>query len=381
MTLLYNKAELVKEWTYTPQGYAEATIRVARPGILPYLRRSKIRKELRRPETLANPEFLKSIKTSVLTNDHPVVNGKPSLIDASNTKSFAVGTITGEVRIENGFPTADVLIFDQKTIDDIKSGKTMVSMGSFGKSIDKGGTYNNESFDSEQVDIVCNHIALVSQGRAGPSVRLLSLDSALQVEDNYTVREENIVEIEINGKTFDLEESIVESLKTERNKTKEKISFLSDKVRLLERDKHDHETSLDSAQKEILKFKENETKASQRALSLAKLIIEAQQYLGKEDISSFDSLNEREIKIEVLKKFNSDHDYSQKSDEAIDARYEMLLEMSSEEKSHLDQSRVNLGNSAAAPHNNVSSFDSATASALERENNRWKTYRGRLHAD
>ena len=130
---------------------------------------------------------LSAVTTAPVTHFHP-----PQMVDIQNYSDLAKGHVVGEARFEDGHIVATLAINDAKLIRAIELGVCRdVSMG-YRASHDTtpGVTEDGQSYDEARTMIEWNHIAVVPEGRAGKTVRLM-LDSSDIPEDD--------VELTING--------------------------------------------------------------------------------------------------------------------------------------------------------------------------------------
>lgn len=147
-----------------------ANVPIARTGTYKYLREelgldgSGIVDVYREPEEVFSIKTIASFNGKAFTDTHPNVD-----VISDNWSQFAKGEVTN-VRQGTGdmdqYLIADILVRDPITINEIESGtKREVSAG-----------YTCEYVESEgkiyQKNIRGNHVALVQQGRAGPSVKI-----------------------------------------------------------------------------------------------------------------------------------------------------------------------------------------------------------------
>lgn len=125
------------------------------PGSDPYIEIYRDEDEVFRPETLA------SFVGKPVTNNHP-----PENVDPENFKQHIEGIIIRAARgegINDKYIMADLLIMGKDAISAIRDGKREVSAG-----------YNADYEElkpgrGRQTNIIGNHVALVDQGRCGPS--------------------------------------------------------------------------------------------------------------------------------------------------------------------------------------------------------------------
>lgn len=166
----FDKGLIGNEVELTAEGYIKGRCIVTRCGVFLYKNADgTIRKELRDPVDVTEPESLQSIKMI------PVVDGHPTekLVNADNSKKLAVG-YTGEL-VEDEYPyiIANLMITDKDTVEKIKSKeKNQLSLGYTVDLIPEIGNYNGEPYEFRQKNIRYNHLAVVDEARAGPEARI-----------------------------------------------------------------------------------------------------------------------------------------------------------------------------------------------------------------
>ena len=161
---------------YTDEGFLKVPARVARTGIQEYLAReleldgdpNRIVRVYRPPEEVFAPDSLSTYDTSDITNDHP-----KELVTAATYKGIAVGVVRGPGRQDGDFVAADLIVKDQKTINDINDGKCEVSAGYTAIYVYAPGfTADGQPYDYIQREIRINHVAIVDRARAGANARV-----------------------------------------------------------------------------------------------------------------------------------------------------------------------------------------------------------------
>lgn len=148
---------------------------ISKVGVFDYLGSSiseecepnKVYKVFRSGETL-----LQSVPTwdnppKPFINDHEMLGEGFTEIDERPVQ----GVITNPV-FEDGVLYADITVYSEKLKDAIENGKKELSLGYFCKFEKQPGTYEGESYDYIQTNMVGNHIALVEAGRCGSDVKV-----------------------------------------------------------------------------------------------------------------------------------------------------------------------------------------------------------------
>lgn len=157
----------------TPQGGLAIPAYVTRAGIFDYEQEDgSIIREYRPPEEVFAPESLATLPNAPLCNEHPSVP-----VDTRNYARLAVGHVeNGSVKQDENRVAARLIFQDERTIKDIRRGKRELSCG-YNCDVDETSGISAEGrYDRIQRNIRYNHVALVPDGRAGPTVRL-RLDS------------------------------------------------------------------------------------------------------------------------------------------------------------------------------------------------------------
>lgn len=141
---------------------------LARTGVQAYRKPDgSTRLEYRPPDEVFKADSLRSFEAVPFTNDHP-----PEPLDATNTKRYQVGHLVGAPKQDGDRMRASILVTDADTVALMEGGKLEISNGYFCDLEESPGVSpDGQRYDCVQRGIVGNHVALVDQGRAGPSVR------------------------------------------------------------------------------------------------------------------------------------------------------------------------------------------------------------------
>ena len=155
---------------YTAEGYLVDRPIVTSTGIFEYTEANgSIRRELRLPEDVFDPESLKSYrgKPIIITHD-------AGLINKDNVGDEEIGTIMSEGYRSGEDVRAEIIIHDT---DKMKSaGLKELSLGYNLDLEETPGVWNGQRYDAIQRNIRINHLALVQEARAGERARL-NIDS------------------------------------------------------------------------------------------------------------------------------------------------------------------------------------------------------------
>lgn len=132
----------------------------------------------RLPEQVFNPATIASFNGKPFTNDHPYEN-----VMANNVKRHLEGVVLNVRRGDGEFSDflmADIMVYDSRAIDLIRSGKVQISCG-----YECEYTPYEDSY--QQTNIRGNHVALVQRGRAGDFVAIRDEDIKEETTERRTV--------------------------------------------------------------------------------------------------------------------------------------------------------------------------------------------------
>lgn len=155
---------------YTPEGYLIDRPILTSTGIFEYLNPDgSVRKELRLPEDVFDPESLKSYKGRPIIITHDA-----GLVTKDNVSDNQIGTILTEGYRSGDDVRAEIIIHDTDGMK--KAGLKELSLG-YNLDLDETpGEWNGQHYDAIQRNIRINHLALVREARAGEQARL-NIDS------------------------------------------------------------------------------------------------------------------------------------------------------------------------------------------------------------
>lgn len=254
----------------TDEGYLICSkVPVARIGYQFYLDKElgfepseKIKKEnngynvFRPEEEVFSEETLSSFEGKPVTDDHP-----QEQVTSDNFQIYAKGNIKNVHRGDGeykDFILADLVIWDKELVNKIENGKQAVSVG---YSCD----YEEHGKELWQKDIICNHIAIVDEGRAGE--KAVIRDNLPKNEEEATMPEEVKKEEKEEKKEEVVEKDKCkdEACEEEKKETKDSVDLaeviqnLVSRVEALEsRMGSQEKTGFDALEEEIFKEKKEE---------------------------------------------------------------------------------------------------------------------------
>lgn len=181
----------------TREGFLLVDTILARKCVLPYQHQTEDGEIITANEFIGDDiyksEFLESAEGLPFVYEHPQeLDGSFVDVTPDNYKSFTVGVLFN-VRIVSHEGERIVIgtlkIWDKEIIELVLSKKlNQVSQGYKCIIVEAEGEYNGVEYQLEQKELILNHLALVKEGRAGDTVRLLynskTPDEALAIVRN-----------------------------------------------------------------------------------------------------------------------------------------------------------------------------------------------------
>lgn len=375
----------ISDYQVTDEGYLKVRARIARTGIQSYTDASGgIRLEYRPEEEVASTEALDSFREKCVTKEHP-----PVLLDASNTKDYAIGFTSGDVSYSDGFVESTLTVTDKETIDEIMRGK--IREVSCGYKVDylsePGITSDGQHYDGVQRNIRGNHVAIVKRARGGAEVRLMldSADAAVTELFDSTREKPMSANIVFDGVSYEADPALAAAITAEREDAKGSYADMKRKYDEMMSEASKMKEEMDAMQKEMqgkcdsfegradALAEENEAlKADLEAakqVNVDSLVEERIALIDKARTSldaafDFSGKSAREIMEASIKAVRGDSDLSERSDDYIQAMFDTLAETTPRNDSSTDELRKAVA-SLATPV-------SAPSSYMENVQNAWK---------
>jgi hypothetical protein len=184
----------------TPEGYLRCDATAARVGVLEYPQPDgRVVREYRPPEEASDPKSLATFGGKAVTLEHP-----PEMLNAENTREYAVGFTGTEVVYDQGFVRVVVTLTDQEAIDAVLRGDAVEVSAGYEVDLDPtpGVAPDGQPYDAVQRNIRCNHLAVTRRGRAGPEVRL------------HLDRKEAMAQLTLDNAVFEVPEGVAAAVAT-----------------------------------------------------------------------------------------------------------------------------------------------------------------------
>jgi uncharacterized protein len=362
----------------TPAGYLRCEAYLTRAGIFTYKDAAgNTIKELRKPSEVFAGKSIATLTMAPLCDDHP-----DERVDSTNAKKYSVGSVGSDLEKDGDYLRGSVMITDQTTIDKVeKEDKQELSCGYTCEVDPTPGTWNGEHYDAVQKNIVYNHLALVTVGRAGPEVKL-RLDSAAMVDEpqgklsmteaeitalkaeNEKLRKDAAAKptsrsMKIGDTDFDMPNEMADAIE----------EWMKDAGGLLGKTMLEKSQAKgDALEAEVKKLKDP-AKLQEAVKARVALEKQASRVLGDE--IKVDSMSDDEIKKAVVLKVNPEAKLDGRDPVYVDARYDAAIESSKDEPT---SSFVSFAKKVgAAVQEDKVDADDAKARFLKRSQDAWKT--------
>lgn len=377
----------ISDYQITEEGYLKVRARIARTGIQSYTDASGgIRLEYRPEQEVASQEALDSFREKCVTKEHP-----PVLLDASNTKDYAIGFTSADVSYSNGFVESTLTVTDKEAIEEIMRGNVReVSCGYKVDYVDEPGTTSDgQHYDGYQRNIRGNHVAIVKRARGGPNVRLMldSADAAVTELITSHLGEVMSANIVFDGVSFEADSALAAAVSAEREDAKASYADMKRKYDEMMSSASKMKEEMDAMKKEMqgkcdaaegrADALEQELEAAKADLAVAgqvnidslveervALIDKARTNLDSE--FDFAGKSAREIMEASIKAVRGDADLSERSDDYVQAMFDTLAEAAPRSDSASTDELRKAVASIATPV-------SAPASYMDNLQNAWKT--------
>jgi hypothetical protein len=377
---------VIQNYEFTDEGYLRVKARIARTGIQSYTDASGgIRLEYRPEEEVAANAALDSFREKCVTKEHP-----PVLLDASNTKDYAIGFTSADVSYSEGFVESTLTVTDKATIDDIMRGNVReVSCGyKVDYSPEPGITPDGQHYDGIQKNIRGNHVAIVNRARGGAQVRLM-LDSADAAVNDLITHPQGVImsaNIAFDGVSFEADPALAAAISAERDDAKGSYADMKRQYEDAMATASKMKEEMDAMHKEM---KGKCDSAEGRADALTEEVeglrtdLEAAKQVNVDSLveerialidkarpsldSAFDFAGKsvREIMEASINAVRGDADLSVRSDDYVTAMFDTLVEAGSRDDSGTSELRQAVA-SIASPM-------SAPSSYMDKLQNAWKS--------
>jgi hypothetical protein len=312
-----------KTFKRTGAGAMRVPALLTRSDVFDYHEGGKLIREYRPLEEVQKADSIASLKDLPVTNRHP-----KSFVDPTNVRSLSIGHVSSESpRADGTGVAADLVIAPGDAQRSVGVDLVEVSCG-YRVDLDEtpGVTPDGKPYDRVQRNIVYNHVALGPRnwGRQGNTVsmRLDSAGDEIPPAD-LAITERTMKTIRIDGRDFTYETDAELQLKLDAHYAEKAAKDSKAKIDAAEATAAAEKVRADKAVADAAAEKVRADAAP--ALVKARVALEAQatELLGK--AFKADGKKDAEIKVEMIKHFDSSFAEAGKSEVAIDATLDVWL--------------------------------------------------------
>lgn len=341
MLTRYDTARINRITQDAQTGFVHITnVPIACVGVFPYMKAdNSVEMEAKLPTELLSEETVSSANSKPITDNHP-----DELVTQVNARNYMKGFTATNAHVENDKLKVDMTITDKSLIDEINKGKQELSIGFETEVVPKKGEYKGVAYDSVQRNIRINHVAVVEQGRAGHSVRLLG-DSAEMIEQDVQKKGKRMdtTKVRLDGAdvtvaTADADKIIkldadnadkakkIAELEAQIEEKKKELDELKGKSEEEKKNADEAQAKADAAEKELDSLKkEYSGDAMQKAVNdRLNLVGKVKPYLG--DSYDFNGKTDKQLKLDTITALDSSIDLKDKSDDYINAYFDAALQ-------------------------------------------------------
>lgn len=317
-------------------GFLTIPAAVTRTGIFIYKKEdgSEFR-ELRTSDEVFKKDSMDTLKNKPVTNGHP-----SEMVTLDNAKRYMVGHTNDRADRNGILLETDITITDKQSIEQVDSGKKFLSCGYLCKLDHTPGVFKGEKYDAVQENISYNHIAIVNSPRAGEqaqmhlddadAIMVIDLDKLDNKKQGGTMKK-----LKIDGKEIEVSDEVYAAFEKAGQLQTVTQKKLDDEVAAHKTDtdaKEKLQAKSDATEKENKDLKEkigagdNKDQVKKDARERIEVLKVAEKVCDEETVKKFDEMDNLEIKKTTLVADDKDLDLKDKTDEYINARFDILKE-------------------------------------------------------
>jgi hypothetical protein len=347
--IIYDRASILKATIDEVSGFLTAPVTLARVGVQYYqgwelglTDRAMDRIGVyRSPEEVFNQESINTFVNMVVTDEHP-----SELITTDNVKKFQIGTVSQVTKSSDGKTLEGLITITDKTkIEEIKNTrktkdkKIEVSVGYLNELVQNVGVDSGNFYEYSQTGIKGNHLAIVDKGRCGSDCSII-LDKKGGEHMVITIDDIdfNIEDTQLAQAILKQQKSFDAKIKWMKNKMDEKDQETEEEMEKMKKEKEEMKKEKDKADaaKDALSTQILDTEKINKMVSdRAALLVEASAILKDKMLECIDC--PREIKAAVIDHVLDLGDLSAKSDDYINASYDLAIKMHKNAKNSLSR--------------------------------------------
>ena len=334
--------------TFDSKGFMHVSAHVSRTGMQEYKAyelgldgdQNRIIKVNRSPEEVFSQKSLDTFKYIDITPQHKMVN-------SINYKELSEGIVINDAVQDNDKVKCDFIIKDENAIKSIQDGVSGLSVGYTAEYHPS----DNPNYDYEQKNITANHIMRTNSPRGGQELKIF--------DNNGEKKMANKIELEKGVKIEVTDESSVALFNNFKSEKESELKKIFDEKESLIKEIEKLKATSDCLKEENDKLKVEVSDESIKAkiAEVNGIIDQAKSIAGEAFIC--DSMDAIEIKAQAL-------GLKDKSDDYINAAFDIKLENSKTSKKSFDAQALEIGQTIVNGDNVNQDIFSAANSAREK---------------
>lgn len=343
----------------TAEGFLVGRAVLTNVGVFSYLNKDgTVRRELRLPEEVFSQESLDTLVGKPLTNNHPNED-----VDLRTAEKYQIGTIMSPISHDEYHVIGGVSITHGDAISAVKMGKMGLSCG-YSCQLDwTSGVWMGVPYDCIQRNIRYQHVSIVDRGRAGDAARL-RMDS--QANISVQVKEDSMAEkamrtINLDNVEYQAEDAVIDAYKgacDRADSLQVKVDSLTAEKSAVEAEKDSLKEKCDSLSAELTELKAKSVDSAEvekRVKARLDLLASA----GKAKVQVTDEMDEKAIKLAVVKAVFPKANLDGRDDVYIQARFDLAIESLDEAEEDASAAAVRELNSDSAKKTNADAAEEA----------------------
>lgn len=349
--------------TRTPEGWLRGDAVVSRTGVFEYVNPDgTMRYELRHPDDVLSEASLETLKQIPVTLEHP-----PKMLDSTNTKQYAVGQTGDTVNTDNGKLIVGFTVSDERAIQAIEQKLAQqLSLGYRLDLIPEQGVYQGEAYTHRQTNIRYNHLALVSQARAGASASI-NMDGYITFTPNQEeatalttpVTTPRLDIVRLDGIEYQASPEVAKALAKAETANQDAKGDIEAIKKQLDEAKGKYDAL--KAELDEMKKEEGNKDARMAEAVTARLALINQASKLTSNTDGMEAMPSRDIMVKAIQAKATDFNADGKSDEYVQGRFDTMLEVQA--KAVPDSVASQLAGGVPTPKVNADNFDSYMARA------------------
>lgn len=172
-----------------------------------------------RPETeVFAVDSLRTASRLPITLDHPVKNGRPVMVDASNWAEFVKGESGEQILRDGEYIRVPIRITDAAAVNSVQRDRQEFSLGYAAEIVvGDGVTPTGEAYDAHLSNIRYNHLAACRVARGGPELRITDERTAPFLGDSKMPKIVIIDGLPVDVSNADIAEQVIARLRDARD--------------------------------------------------------------------------------------------------------------------------------------------------------------------